>query len=111
MFNSKSKMLHLSSNLYTTILKPHCLLRNKYYTLNIFFPRSSELYNQGMLDVVENYFDSSAGKISLTFHRISGDVKISHSRMTKEMLGNFGNRFVKCMRQVTEGHFYHLLGV
>ena len=27
------------------------------------------------------------------------------------MLGNFGNLFVNCMRQVTKGHLYHLLGV
>ena len=27
------------------------------------------------------------------------------------MLGNIGNLFVKCMRQVTKGHLYHLLGV
>ena len=29
----------------------------------------------------------------------------------KNMLGNIGNLFVKCMRQVTKGHLYHLLGV
>ena len=27
------------------------------------------------------------------------------------MLGNIGDLFVKCMRQVTEGHLYYLLGV
>ena len=27
------------------------------------------------------------------------------------MLGNIGDLFVKCMRQVTKGHLYHLLGV
>ena len=27
------------------------------------------------------------------------------------MLGNIGNLFVKCMRQVTKGHLYHLYGV
>ena len=27
------------------------------------------------------------------------------------MLGNIGNLFVKCMRQVTKGLMYHLLGV
>ena len=26
------------------------------------------------------------------------------------MLGNIGDLFVKCMRQVTKGHSYHLLG-
>ena len=28
----------------------------------------------------------------------------------KNMLGNIGDLFVKCMRQVTKGHLYHLLG-
>ena len=27
------------------------------------------------------------------------------------MLGNIGDLFVKCIRQVTKGYFYHLLGV
>ena len=27
------------------------------------------------------------------------------------MLGNIGDLSVKCMRQVTKGHLYHLLGV
>ena len=27
------------------------------------------------------------------------------------MLGNIGDLFVKCMRQVTKGHLYYLLGV
>ena len=27
------------------------------------------------------------------------------------MLGNIGDLFVICMRQVTKGHLYHLLGV
>ena len=27
------------------------------------------------------------------------------------MLGNIGDLFVKCMRQVTKGHLYHLLGL
>ena len=27
------------------------------------------------------------------------------------MLGNIGELFVKCMRQVTKSHLYHLLGV
>ena len=27
------------------------------------------------------------------------------------MLGNIGDLFVKCMRQVTKGHLYHMLGV
>ena len=27
------------------------------------------------------------------------------------MLGNIGDPLVKCMRQVTKGHLYHLLGV
>ena len=27
------------------------------------------------------------------------------------MLGNIGDLFVKCMRQVTKGHLYHLLGI
>ena len=27
------------------------------------------------------------------------------------MLGNIDNLFVKCMRQVTKVHLYHLLGV
>ena len=34
-----------------------------------------------------------------------------HSRMTKACWGNIGNLFVICMRQVTKGHLYHLLGV
>ena len=29
----------------------------------------------------------------------------------KNMLGNIGNLFVKCMQQVTKDHLYHLLGV
>ena len=29
----------------------------------------------------------------------------------KNMLGNIGDLFVKCMRLVTKGHLYHLLGV
>ena len=29
----------------------------------------------------------------------------------KNMLGNIGKLFVKCMQQVTKGHVYHLLGV
>ena len=29
----------------------------------------------------------------------------------KTMLGNIADLFVKCMRQVTKGHLYHLLGV
>ena len=29
----------------------------------------------------------------------------------KNMLGNIGKQFVKCMRQVTKVHLYHLLGV
>ena len=29
----------------------------------------------------------------------------------KNMVGNFGNLFVKYMQQVTKGHLYHLLGV
>ena len=31
--------------------------------------------------------------------------------MTKSCWGNIGNLFVICMRQVTKGHLYHLLGV
>ena len=27
------------------------------------------------------------------------------------MLGNIGDLFVKCMRQVSKGHLYHLLGI
>ena len=27
------------------------------------------------------------------------------------MLGNIGNLFMKCMQQVTKGHWYHRLGV
>ena len=37
--------------------------------------------------------------------KVRGDVNILHSTMTKNMLG------VKCMRQVTKGHLYHLSGV
>ena len=29
----------------------------------------------------------------------------------KNMLGNIGNLFVECNRQVSKGHLYHLLGV
>ena len=29
----------------------------------------------------------------------------------KNMLGNIGELFVKCMQQVTKGHLYHLFGV
>ena len=29
----------------------------------------------------------------------------------KNMLGNIGDLFVKCMQQVTKGHLYRLLGV
>ena len=29
----------------------------------------------------------------------------------KNMLGNIGSLFVKCMQQVTKGHLYHLLEV
>ena len=42
---------------------------------------------------------------------IRGDVKILHSWMTKNVLGNIGNLFVKHMREVTKDHLYHLLGV
>ena len=48
--------------------------------------------------------------IAVTFSlgtRLRRDVKIPDSRM----LGNFGDLFVKCMRQVTKVHLYHLLGV
>ena len=31
--------------------------------------------------------------------------------LDKNMLGNIGHLFVKCRRQVTNGHEYHLLGV
>ena len=44
-------------------------------------------------------------------HRLMGDIKIPYSRMTKICWGNIGNLFVICMRQVTKGHLYHLLGV
>ena len=40
-------------------------------------------------------------------YKVRGDVKIPHSRMTKNMVGNIHDLFVKCMRQ---GHLYHLLG-
>ena len=40
-----------------------------------------------------------------------GDIKIRHRRIKKNMLGNIGNLFVKCMRQVTKGHLYPLLMV
>ena len=42
---------------------------------------------------------------------IMGDIQIPHSRMTKACSGNIGDLFVICMRQVTKGHLYHLLGV
>ena len=29
----------------------------------------------------------------------------------KNMLGNIGDLFMKCIQQVTKGHLYHLLGV
>ena len=38
-----------------------------------------------------------------------GDIKISHSKMTKASWGNIGDLFdIMCMR---EGHLYHLFGV
>ena len=40
-----------------------------------------------------------------------GDIKVPHSRMTKACTENIGNLFVICMRQVTKGNSYHLLGV
>ena len=39
--------------------------------------------------------------------KIRGDVKIPHSRMTK----THWETLVKCMRQVTKGHLYHVFGV
>ena len=42
---------------------------------------------------------------------LRGDIKIPHSRMTKTCWWNIGNLFVICMRQVTKGYLYHLLGV
>ena len=43
--------------------------------------------------------------------RFRGDVKIPHRRMTNTCWGNIGDLFVICMRQLTKGHLYHLLGV
>ena len=40
---------------------------------------------------------------------LGSDIKIPHSRMKRNMLGNIDNRFAKCMQQVTKGHLYHLL--
>ena len=42
---------------------------------------------------------------------VRGDIKIRHSRLTKNMLGNIGDLFVKRMRQVTKSHLHNLLGV
>ena len=42
---------------------------------------------------------------------IREDIKIPHSKISKTCWGNIGNLFVICMRQVTIGHLYHLLGV
>ena len=35
----------------------------------------------------------------------------SQQQDDKTMLGNIGDLFLKCLRQVTKGHLYHLLGV
>ena len=43
-------------------------------------------------------------------HSVRGDIKVPHRRMTKACWGNIGNLFVICMRQVTKGHLYDLLG-
>ena len=40
-----------------------------------------------------------------------GDVNIHTVGYDKSMLGGIGDLFVKCMRQVTKGHLYHLFGV
>ena len=40
---------------------------------------------------------------------LGSDIKIPHSRMKRNMLGNIDNRLAKCMQQVTKGHLYHLL--
>ena len=43
-------------------------------------------------------------------YMLRGDIRIPHGRMTKVCWGNIGNLFVTCMRQVTKGNLYHLLG-
>ena len=42
---------------------------------------------------------------------IMGRRQNSPQQDDKNMLGNIGDLFVKCMRQVTKAHLYHLLGV
>ena len=49
--------------------------------------------------------------VSFFYVIIWGDIKISHSSMTKTMLRNIGDLFVKCMGQVTKGYLYQRLGV
>ena len=39
------------------------------------------------------------------------DIKIPKGRMTKTCWRNIGDLIVICMRQVTKGHWYHLLEV
>ena len=40
-----------------------------------------------------------------------GETQNSPQKDDKNMLGNIGDLFVKCLRQVTKDHLYHLLGV
>ena len=54
------------------------------------------------------FFVSKSHNINVSMYW--GDVKIPHSRITKNMLGNIGDLFVKCMRQA-KGYLYHLSGV
>ena len=45
----------------------------------------------------------------ITLHK--GTHQIFSQYDDENMLGSFGNLFVKCMQQITKGHWYHLFGV
>ena len=56
----------------------------------------------GIVCVSNNYLPGDQGE---------GSHQTSPQYDDKNMLGNIGDLFEKCMRQVTKGHLYHLLGV
>ena len=51
------------------------------------------------------------GKVEVGCILVMGRDKNSPQKDGKNMLGNIGDLFVKCMLQVINSHFYHLLGV
>ena len=50
------------------------------------------------------------GNVALSILRVKGPCSVLN-QMTKTCWGNIGTLFVICMREVTKGHLYHLLGV